>query len=173
VLDSTQIETLADIAGSFSKLKQYDSSAYYYELKIATGKSGMADYYRLGQTYYNGKNWEKADKAFETIINTKPEFQNGRSYYWRGLTNSNIDSTSTTWQAKPHFDKFVEMVKNDSVKYAKDLVITYDYLGSYYFLSPEKDDCKARMYWNKIIALDPKNERALDLLNKTKDKCKQ
>jgi len=170
-LDSTQYDVLSEIGQCCSKLKIYDSAAYHYELKIALGMANLADYYRLGLVYYNLKNWEKSEEAYKHITDTKPDYMNGKAYYWRGLVNSNIDSTSVTWQAKPYFESYVDMVKNDSVKYANDLVTCYDYLASYYFLGPQKEICKARMYWNKIVMLKPDNERALDLLKETKGKC--
>jgi len=170
-LDSTQYDVLSEIGQCCSKLKIYDSAAYHYELKIAFGVANLADYYRLGLVYYNLKNWEKADEAYKHIAETKPDYMNGKAFYWRGLVNSNIDSTSVTWQAKPYFETYVDMVKNDSVKYANDLVTCYDYLASYYFLGPQKEICKARMYWKKIVALKPEDTRALDLLKETKGKC--
>ena len=172
-MDTTNIDILSDIAGSFSKMKKYNDAAYYYELKISkpSEKSKITDYYKLGLVYYNLKSWVKADSTYAYITRNKPDFMNGKAYYWRGLINSNIDSASVTWQAKPYFEKYAEMIKNDSVKFAKDLVTCYDYFASYYFLGPNKEICEARKYWDKIIILDAKNEKATELLEKTKGKC--
>jgi len=171
-LDSNQYDVLSEIANSYSRLKKFEKAAGYYEKKISLGKASLPDYYRLGLVYYNMKNWVKADETYKYITDTKPEYMNGKAFYWRGLVNSNIDSTSITWQAKPYFETYVEMVKNDSVKYTNDLVTCYDYLASFYFLGPQKEICKARVYWKKIIALKPEDVRALDLLKETKaSKC--
>jgi tetratricopeptide (TPR) repeat protein len=173
-MDTTDYDILSDIAASYNKLKKYDEAARYYELKISkpSDRPRFADQYKLGLVYYNLKNWVKADSAYSVITRGKGDFMNGKAYYWRGLINANIYSASVTWQAKPYFEKYAEMIRNDSVKLAKDLITCYDYFASYYFLGPDKKICEARKYWEKIVALDDKNERALGLLKETKGiKC--
>ncbi len=179
-MDTLNYDILSDIAASYNKMKKYKDAAAYYELKISkpTEKSKVADYYKLGLVYYNigktdksGETWKKADTTFAFITNTKPDFMNGKSFFYRGIINSNIDSASVSWQARPFYQKYVEMVGKDTLKFATDLVICYDYLASYYFLGPDKKICDAIRYWEKIVALDPKNERALGLLKETKGKC--
>ncbi|MEI6124068.1 MAG: tetratricopeptide repeat protein [Bacteroidota bacterium] len=167
-MDTTNYDILSDIAGSYNKLKKYKEAADYYELKISkpSEKSKISDYYKLGLVYYSLKNWVKADSSYANITRNKPDFMNGKSYYWRGLINSNLDTASITWQAKPYFEKYVEIVKNDSVKFAKDLVTCYDYLAYYYYKNA--DFCSALLYWQKIIALDPTNKKAKELIAQTK-----
>ena len=171
-MDSTQYDIYSEIANSYSRLKKFGKSAEAYQKKIDKGASSLADYYKLGLVYYNMKNWTKADETYKYVTETKAEFMNGKAFYYRGLVNANIDSTGVTWQAKPYFESYIEIVKNDSVKYTNDLITCYDYLASYYFLGPEKVICKARYYWQKMIMLKPENEKALDLLDETKNtKC--
>jgi len=172
LMDSTQYDIYSEIANSYTRLKKFDKSAEAYQKKIDRGASSLADYYKLGLVYYNMKNWTKADETYKYVTETKAEFMNGKAFYYRGLVNANIDSTGVTWQAKPYFESYIEIVKNDSVKYTNDLITCYDYLASFYFLGPEKVICKARYYWQKMIMLKPENEKALDLLDETKNtKC--
>jgi len=171
-MDSSQYDIYSEIANSYTKLKKFDKAAENYQKKIERGTASLADYYKLGLVYYNMKNWVNADETYKYVTEKKADFMNGKAYYYRGLVNANIDSTGVTWQAKPYFESYIEIVKNDSVKYTNDLITCYDYLASYYFLGPEKVICKARYYWEKIIMLKPDNEKALDLLKETKDaKC--
>ncbi|MDD4213472.1 MAG: tetratricopeptide repeat protein [Bacteroidales bacterium] len=175
-LDSNQYDIFSELANSYTRMKNYAKAAENYEKKIAKDKAGTADYYRLGVVYYNygtvEKNiniWKKADTTFAYLTENKPDFMNGKSMFYRAIINSMIDTLTNTHNAKPLFESYIERVKADSVKYANDLVSCYDYLASYYFLGAEKDICKARYFWNKILMLKPDNEKALDMLKETKN----
>ena len=169
-LDAENFEILTEMAESYKDLKKYEKAVEFHKLKISK-KGGTADYYRLGLVYYNMQAWHQADTAFMYITINKPDYMKGKAFYWRGLCNANIDTAAVTWQAKPFFESYIEMVKADSVKYAKDLVVCYDYIASYYLIG-QKDPCNAEIYYTKIIALDPKNERILDLLGEAAKQCK-
>jgi len=177
-LDTTNYDVLSDIAASYNKLKKYNEAARYYEMKLSkpTDKPRYADQYKLGLVYYNlGQNeknidmWKKADTSFNVITEGKPDFMSGKSFFYRAVINSMIDTLNSTQEAKPLFEKYITYGVADSVKNKSELISCYDYLAYQYFKI--KDFCNARMYWQKILFLDPKNAKALDLLKETNGKC--
>lgn len=177
-MDSSNLDVLSDIAGSYNRLKDYKHAAEFYEMKLIkpSDRQFFADYYKLGLVYYNlgqsEKNigyWKKADSSFRFISDDRPDFMNGKSYFYRAILNSMIDTLTNTINAKPLFEKYITYGIIDSVKNKSELISCYDYLAYQYFIL--KDYCNAILNWQKIIFLDPKNAKALDLLKDTKGKC--
>jgi tetratricopeptide (TPR) repeat protein len=173
MLDSTNYDLYSDIAGSYNKLKKNDEAIKWYEKKIAKQKAVYADYYKLGNVYYQLANYGKADTAYAYITNNKPDFMQGKPWLMRGYCNSNID-LENKGLANPFFETFIGYAKVDSVKNAKDLVDTYDYFQ--YFYVKTKDYCNAKLYCSKIIATDPDGKFAdipkfKDLLESYTQKC--
>ncbi|MBL0341801.1 MAG: hypothetical protein IPP71_13210 [Bacteroidetes bacterium] len=59
----------------------------------------------------------------------------------------------------------MELAESDSVnsaKYKKGLIEAYKYLGYYYYLA--KDVGQSKMYWKKVLFLDPNDKQAMDVL---------
>jgi tetratricopeptide (TPR) repeat protein len=176
-MDPSNCDVLSDIAAAYNKMKNYTEAAKYYEMKIARTecKASFADYYNLGRVYYSfGQSTKdrailiKADTTFSYITNGKPDFQGGKSFFYRALITSTLDTVNNT--AKPYFETYINYAKVDSVKNAKDLVICYGYLASYYYFTV-KDYCTAIGYWERIIGLDPKNENTIEILKTYRSKC--
>jgi tetratricopeptide (TPR) repeat protein len=177
-LDTTNYDVLSDIAASYNKMKKYKEAAYYYKLKLSKPnekprfadnyKYGMVEY-NLGQTERNIDNWKKSDSTFKVITEGKPDFMNGKAFFYRAIINSMIDTLNNTQEAKPLFEKYITYGVVDSVKNKMELISCYDYLAYQYYKI--KDFCNARMYWQKMLFLDPKNAKALDLLKETNGKC--
>ncbi|MEI6854330.1 MAG: tetratricopeptide repeat protein, partial [Bacteroidota bacterium] len=177
-LDTANYDVLSDIAASYNKMKKYSDAARYYEMKLSkpSDKPRFADQYKLGLVYYNlgqaERNidiWKKADASFKVISDGKPDFMNGKSFFYRAVINSMVDTLSNTLEAKPLFEKYITFGVADTVKNKGELISCYDYLAYQY--SKIKDYCNARFYWTKIVFLDPNNKKALDLLKDTKGKC--
>lgn len=177
-MDTTDYDVLSDIANSYNRLKKYNDAARYYELKLSkpTDKPRYADQYKLGLVYYNlGQNeknieiWKKADTSFKVITDGKPDFMSGKSFFYRAVITSMVDTLANTQDAKPLFEKYITFGIIDSVKNKSELISCYDYLAYQYY--KVKDFCNAIMYWQKMLFLDPKNAKALDLLKETKGKC--
>jgi tetratricopeptide (TPR) repeat protein len=177
-MDTSNYDVLSDIAASYNKMKKYKDAAYYYELKLSkpTDKPRYADNYKygmvkynLGQTDKNINDWKKSDSTFKIITEGKPDFMNGKAFFYRAIINSMIDTLNNTQDAKPLFEKYITFGIADTVKNKTELINCYDYLAYQY--SKIKDYCNARFYWNKIVFLDPNNKKALDLLKDTKGKC--
>ncbi|MFA6924090.1 MAG: tetratricopeptide repeat protein [Bacteroidales bacterium] len=155
-MDSTFYDLYTNIAISYLKQKKYNESINAFNKKISLHKAGIGDYLNLGTTYYTVKQYGKADTALDYVIKNKPDLLQG--WLWKARTNSSIDSTSKEGRAKPFYEKVVEIAKVDSVKNSKEILESYDYFSYYYFKS--KDYCGAKKYYEKILAIEPKNEKA-------------
>jgi tetratricopeptide (TPR) repeat protein len=91
------------------------------------------------------------------------------AYLFRARVYSNLDPETKDGLAKPFYEKLVEKASADSVKYGKDMLEAYNYLGYYYLVN--KQYCESLMYWDKIVAIDPANENANSALKDLKPRC--
>ena len=110
----------------------------------------------------------EADSALSKLIrmssNFEPAFKLKASIY------SNLDPETDLGLAKPYYEKLIEVANLDPVKYSKDLVDAYNYLG-YYFLHKEKKYCEAIENYEKVLAIDPLNKNAIDAIKICKPSC--
>lgn len=156
-----KVELNKEAAAVFSRLKKFDQAVVYYETYMAkTDKITPADYYLLGIAAYYGKQYTKADTAFAKLIETKPDYADG--YYWRGNTQANIDTEAKDTLAKYNYEKYISMVEATPEKAKKNLINSYDYIAKYYV--KQEKNAIAKNYLNKILALDPNNKEAKELI---------
>jgi len=163
---STASEIYSDLAAIYAKQKNHPEAIAIYQKKIATGKAITNDYYRMGQSYYNLKDFGKADSAFIKVIETQPKLVIG--YLWRARANSNLDPDSKVGLAKPFYEEYVLKAEPDSLKYVKELTEAYKYLGFYFYQA--KDYPNSRIWWEKVKAIDPNDKQANDALDDMKGK---
>ena len=164
--DSSDAELFSDLASLHSKMKNFDRSVEMYQRKIDVAKATTNDYYRMGQAYYQMQQFGKADTAFMRVIEIQPKLLVG--YLWRARSNSSLDPDSKEGLAKPYYEEVVAKGEEDSTKFVKDLTEAYKYLGFYYYI--KKDYPNARIYWEKVKAIDPNDKQALDALKDMKGK---
>ena len=143
-------------------MKKYEDAAITLQKKVNLGKASDIDIYYMGKDYYILKQWEKADTSLALFIARQPESMNG--LIMRARTKTNLDTTSKNGLAIPYYEKVVQKARTDSAKYSKEIIEAYDYLGGYYVIV-QKDYKKAKYYYNMILAIDPKNEKAKNILN--------
>jgi tetratricopeptide (TPR) repeat protein len=96
-----------------------------------------------------------------------PDFE--PAYLFRARVYSNLDPDTKEGLAKPFYEKLVEKASADSVKYSKDILEAYNYLGYYYLVN--KQYCESLAYWDKIVAIDPTNQNAKDALKDLGPRC--
>jgi tetratricopeptide (TPR) repeat protein len=156
-----KIELLKEAGMVYNKIKRFDKSIVCFETYISkTNKIIPADYYLLGMASYFGKSLPKADSAFAKLIEVKPDYADG--YYWRGNVQASLDSEAKDTLGLSSYNTYVNMVEATPEKYKKNLIVSYDYLAKYY-IKQEKDSI-AKVYLEKIIALDPNNKQAKEYL---------
>jgi tetratricopeptide (TPR) repeat protein len=167
--DSSDAELFSDLASLHSKMKNFDRSVEMYQRKIDVAKATTNDYYRMGQAYYQMQQFGKADTAFTKVTEIQPKLLVG--YLWRARSNSSLDPDSKEGLAKPYYEEVVAKGEEDTTntaKYVRELTEAYKYLGFYYYI--KKDYPNARIYWEKVKAIDPNDKQALDALKDMKGK---
>lgn len=103
---------------------------------------------------------KKADEIFAEISQRVPD--NYLGYFWRARTNAMADPESTEGLAKPYYESALALLETKADA-SKSLIIECEsYLGYYHFL--KKDYEQSKVYWNKILQLDPENAIAKQAL---------
>jgi len=122
--------------------------------------------------------FQKADSAFTKVTVLNPQYAGG--FIWKGRINSLLDPEAITTQAKESYLKALALLEaGDAVKNRKSIIECYKYLGSYYFLNCERlvktdkqqsEEFKATSidYFRKILALDPSDSQAQEVLKQLK-----
>ena len=190
--DSTQYQIYDELYKASFKLKKYDQSLKYGEqflLKkpnIVTG-----DYFQLGKAYYSVANnintkadslktveeikadslkqmqyYVASDSLFAKVVKYSPTSYLGT--FWRARVNSSIDKETTLGLAKPFYEKALESLVKDPVKYKKELSEIYAYLGFYFY--QKEDTATSLEYWRKLLEIDPENIKAQEAIKSLEKK---
>jgi tetratricopeptide (TPR) repeat protein len=172
-LDSSKSELLSEAAMSLNRIKKYDKALEIYKLKITLGKATPGDYYNMGKVYYNLQEWGKVDTTLAYYATLMPDHI--AAYQWRARALVNMDPDTKLGLAKPVFEILVEKAAPDSVKYSKELIEAYGYLAYYYLLqfNTTKDQEKALEYSQKILALDPNNEKGKEFVKQIEPRIRK
>ena len=155
-------ELNGEIGKVWMKAKKYDRAIPAYEKLSACGKGlNGQNYYDLGRAYFYGpKDFVKADTCFSKLIQmSPPTYPVG--YFWRAKANVQLDSKNEKWLAKPFYEKALEIVKPEERNLPankSNIIDACSYLGYYYVV--QKDNEKAKYYWNIVKEVDPNNEKA-------------
>jgi tetratricopeptide (TPR) repeat protein len=179
--DPTQFQILDDLAKSYNKMKQFEQSLQYSCEYLKKKPSPVtADYFLLGKTYYSTANnldvktdslkqlkyYNSADSLFNLVSTYSPNSYLGS--FWRARVNSVIDKETTLGLAKPFYEKALESLIKDPVKYKKEISEIYAYLGFYYY---QKDDKPNSLdYWKKLLEIDPENLKAQEAIKSLEKK---
>jgi tetratricopeptide (TPR) repeat protein len=165
-----------DIATIYFKQKNWAGVISEYKLKAAAAKKNLsvAEYFNLGQAYYHSKKMVQSDSTFAKVTELAPTLV--QAYRFRALSLSAIDSTSEKGLAKPQYEKIIELVSAmpDQSKYKNIMIEAYSYLGYQYFLKKDESEYKStwrekyKENWEKVLGLDPENQRAKDALDNLK-----
>jgi tetratricopeptide (TPR) repeat protein len=165
--DTLNLDLLNEIASLYQKSKKYQAAGDTYKFKIQRTNGGVNDYYKMGRAYFDAKLWIEADSAFAKVNRMSPDFE--PAYLFRARVYSNLDPDTKEGLAKPYYDLLVEKASADSVKYMKDILEAYKYLGYYYIVN--KKYCESLVYWDRIVHLDPADENAASALKDLKKNC--
>jgi tetratricopeptide (TPR) repeat protein len=180
--DSTKIDLWKDISDMYNDNSDYKNaiSNYLTCMSLLPEDKKTADTsYNLGRLYYSLGNSDKdsadvkksallkADSVFAKVITLDPT--NYRGYVWRARSNFSLDPETLQGLAKPFYEQTLPIVEAKAdAKYNPVIMECCRYLGYYYYL--KKDFTQSKMYWNKILALDPTNDmaiKAIDGIDKT------
>ncbi len=107
-----------------------------------------------------------ADSAFAVVVENLPKIYTG--YLWRARVNAALDPKSEMGLAKPYYEKVIEIQegKEPSPTTNSTLIEANGYLGYFYLVKDDRPN--ARLYYGKVLVLDPKNANATNALNALK-----
>jgi tetratricopeptide (TPR) repeat protein len=156
-------EIYGDLAKYYMKEKNYDQAIALFNKKMAgdSSKLTLAEYYELGRAYYFGpKDYAKVDGANAHILTLSPEY--AMSFLWRARANVQMDLEKVNWSAKPHYEGFLNLLKEEEKagQYKSMAIEAYKYLGDFYVNSPEKNIDKAKEVWGAVQILSPDDAQA-------------
>jgi tetratricopeptide (TPR) repeat protein len=154
-MDSNNVNLASEIARNYYFSRWYKDAITWLNLKNRKGQIDKEDVMQIGRSYYQLKEFTKADSVFSKAIADQPD--NIQAYLWLARTASSIDPSSELGLAKPKFESMIEKIGSETIKYVKELQEAYSYLGYYYL---QKKDFPAAKLWNKkLYDLDPSNKQ--------------
>lgn len=163
-MDTLKIELHTDLALAYTHKGDFKSAANEYTILMKKKTPTLNDKFALGRTFYLDKDYIKADSIFTGILVENPSLQVG--FLWKARASTGLDPEAKNALAKPHYEKFIESASMDSVKYKRELIESYTYLGFYYYNQNNADSSKIN--FNKILSLEPTNQNANEVLKALK-----
>jgi predicted Zn-dependent protease len=176
--DTTNYDLLTETANLLTKQKRNNEAIVLFNKKINDGKASAIDYYYLSKIYNNLylqlasiKDYSKIDslvkRGTEFLIKADTlcgSFLAEQSTSMQGLQRraqikAALDPDFKSGLAKPFYEKVLEKAQSDSVKYTKELMESYDYFAWYNYTTTQ-NYVQSKMYYNRILAIDPKNVKA-------------
>lgn len=160
-LDTTLAEEVyGKLAKAYLIKKNYPQAITYYGRRAAIKPLNVTDEYYLGLAYFYNKEYESSDSVFAHILEVTPTYATG--WYYRGKIASILESDTAAVQfnAKPYYEKYIELAKPDSDAVKKNLREVYLYLA-YYYVQQEQYADALRMYEN-VLTLFPDDAEALE-----------
>lgn len=166
-IDSTNADLQSEFGVMLFNLKRYNEAISQYNKRIVMTQKAPSplDYYYLGRAYFTVKDYKNADTTFAKYVQSQPKSPDG--YLWRGKSIFEMeDKVNFKGLAAPNYLKFIELGVNDMARHKNNLITAYNYMA---ILSlTEKNNEQARLYFGKVLELDPSNKFAQDELKKLK-----
>ncbi len=180
-LDSTYAEALAEVAKGFYDAKNYAKAIETYDVVNKYnphGKGslynffyrGLAGYFLYGQGYSANTNPSKdllvkADSAFATVLKDAPSTID--VFLYRARVNNLLDSDTDPKGLKlPFYQLYLDSAEAriaNNVQPAppvRSMIEAYNQIAGFALYKNDKE--KAKLYWDKALALEPQNTTALE-----------
>jgi tetratricopeptide (TPR) repeat protein len=163
-----KITEAAELRGdtNFKNGKYAEAAKDYQAVVDNKEKPGPNDQLSLGRAYFRAEQYVESDTVYEYLLQLYPT--NMPVNFEAARVKANIDSTSEKGLAKPLYEKVIELALPAAEKNKGYLFESYKYLGAYYLIV-QLDIPKAKGYWEKVLAIDPKDNQALEALKAIKD----
>ncbi|QQR84934.1 MAG: hypothetical protein IPJ76_09900 [Flavobacteriales bacterium] len=142
-----------EAAKAFKKGKAYgrEADALYEGLK-ANDQPKANDFFYLGHAAIRAKRHNLADSVWTVYIQRNEKAYQG--HLGRARAQVGMDSTRTTWQAKPFYEDVLRRMKPEEIEKSKtDAEEAYFYLG-YYYYDKEKNIPMAKCFMEKVKAIN-------------------
>ncbi|MNX79651.1 tetratricopeptide repeat protein [compost metagenome] len=180
-MDSTNVEALADVAKSYYDAKNWKKAIATYDVVNKYnphGKGslynyfyqGLASYFLYAQGYSANTHPSKeilikGDSALANVLKDAPTTID--IYLWRARVNNLLDSDTDPKGLKlPFYQQYldsaeVRIAKNiQPAPSVKNMVEASNQIAG--FAAYKEDKAKAKLYWDKTLALDPQNTTAAE-----------
>lgn len=151
-----------NIAESYYEAEMYGNSAKWYK-KIVESNSPTTealDYWWSGVMYFYAKDYANAEPMIQLYNQKYPD--EPTSIFWLArITEVTKDKDYKTGAAKDYYNQWITKINEDPSK-KKDLIRAYTYLAMVGYTANNKAD--AKLYSDKLLALDPSNSVADQIL---------
>lgn len=166
-LDPKSAEAAQVKAETLFKNRKYKEAADAYEVVVTIKtKPSPNDYLNLGRSYSRSDQYVESDSVYTKLVDQYPS--NLPVVVEAARVKANIDSTQEKGLAKPLYEKVLELSTPAPDKNKNYIIEANKYMGAY-FLLVQLDIPKAKGYWEKVIAIEPKDKQALEALKAIKD----
>lgn len=148
-----------NMAKKYFDMKKFPESIISFEKLFEYRKPTSTDLYDLGRAYYSTEQFDKADSTFAELAVLQPTMT--IVDMWAARSKAAQDSTSENGLAKPYYEKLIQKVSTAPQKSKNDnamLVEGYMYMGYFNYLKGQNS--AAKEFYQKVLAIDPNNERA-------------
>lgn len=145
------------------KKNRFQEAFEVYRSKASKHTMSSADNYSYGRAALMIRDYIAADSLFARVCEVQPNWAPG--FLMRAKSSSNLDPDSKEGRAFPHYEKYIQLAEADAAnpdKYKTGLLESYRYMGYYYFL--KKETKLSRSFWEKVLAIDPNDKQAKDVL---------
>ena len=146
------------LAKAFYDAKKFDKAEAWYLEKAKQAPLTVSELVYLGLTQKNQNKLLNADSTYAMVLSMSPKYDFG--WLTRAQINDLIDTSTTQkkYLAKPYYEKYIELASADPVKNKTKLIFAYTYLAVYNVQISEYE--MAKNYYNLVLSLDPKDEKA-------------
>ena len=168
-LDSLQADIYKELSTTYEEQRNYPQAITAYEKYLEYSKDeadageiflyGRLNYYAAADSTWKDQQMvylSTAEVAFAEVMERSPDVYLGS--FWRARTNSLIDPETTQGLAKPYYEAALAILEQKPDASVPLVVECLSYLGYYYFVKEDYDNSK--LYWSKILTIDPENETA-------------
>jgi tetratricopeptide (TPR) repeat protein len=141
-------------ANSLYTNKRFVDAANTWKRILDKGVESESSMFMIGRSYYQGKDFDKAEEIFNQMIAKYPD--NMQAYVWSANIASAKDPDAKGELAKQKFNALLAKAATDSVKYQNEIFDALRYLG--YSALQAKNYDEAKKYYSRMIGLDPNNK---------------
>ncbi len=186
--DTTRHDLLKVLSDAYERNKDFVNALVSFRKFMAVDPENnqtTMNYYNLGQIYYSAAHAaqdsiplrdayiEKADSSFQVVIEKAPT--DFRGYLWSARANSLKDPELKEGIAQPKYEQLIAVLDQDPANKEKPAakrayIEAYKYLGYLNYLqttnpAKQREALKnTKLYWNKMLELDPENAEILEAL---------
>lgn len=156
--------TLYSDAGSLlMKKNRFSDAVEVYKGKSSRFSMTSADNYNFGRAALSLQDYVTADSVLARVCDVQPNWAPG--FLLKARASANLDPNTSEGRAFPFYEKYIALAEADAANLEKNkagLLESYRYMGYYHFL--KKENAKSKEFFNKVLAIDPKDKQATDVL---------